>query len=169
MWAALLGFGALVALLISWQIKPARFWIALIMAGYFIPRYWDLAGFGQIYMFNLLMDATICLVINRYAAKPYELKLYTLFRVSAATSLVAVTGHVILQMAGAPQIFKDYYFEGYGIALEAINWTALAIITREGWPEFYGHLAANISGRPYRETARQTVHSARTPNSWQHK
>lgn len=169
MWAALLGLGALVALLISWQIKRARLWVALIMAGYFIPRYWDLAGLGQIYMFNLLVDAIICIIIDRYAKEAWETRLFKLFRISAIASLLFFVGHVALTYYSAPLTFMGYYFEAYGIVLEGINWAALAFITWEGWPEFHGRLASHLSWRPHRPTARQTARAPRTSHSWQHK
>lgn len=169
MWAALLGFGALVALFISWPIKRARFWVALIMVGYFVPRYWDLAGIGQIYMFNLLVDSFICLIIERYAKTAWEVRIYNVYRISALTSLLFLTGQVMLTYFSTPSTFMGYYFEGYGTILEIWNWTALAIITREGWPELYGRLASYSHGRPHRQVSRQALRTPRTSHSWQRK
>jgi len=167
MWAALLGFGVVVALFTSLPLKRARYWVLLIAAGYFIPRYWDIAGFGKIYMLNLIMDATICLIIDRYAQKAWEVRLFNVFRGSAATSVLFCAGHILLSYFSTPSTFMGYYFEAYGMLLEAFNWTALAIITLEGWPETHGRLTAAFRGRPHRQTARATLRAPRASNSWQ--
>lgn len=167
MWAALLAIGALVALLISWPIKSARLWIAIIMAGFFLPRYWDLAGIGQIYILNLLVDCCICLVIERYATKAWELKLFKIYKLSAATSLLFFAGHIGMTYISVPSTFGGYLYEGYGILLEAFNWTALALIAREGWPEFNGRLHTFISRRPDRQAVREALRAPRQSPSWQ--
>lgn len=169
MWAALLGFGAIVALLISWPIKRARFWVALIMAGYFIPRYWDIAGLGHIYMLNLLVDAFICLVIDRYAREKWEVLMFKVYKLSAATSALFFAGYIATSYFSAPSTFGGIYFEVYGILLEGFNWTALAIITHTGWVEWNGRLTSALHRRSYNQTARQAIRAPRASSSWQHK
>lgn len=170
LWSALLGLGALITMVISWPVKRASYWVALIAAGYFAPTlFWFSVGGWHLFILNIVIDACICLVIDRYATKAWEVRLYNLFRVSAATSALFFAGHIMITHTGTLSTLGGIYFEVYAILLEVINWTALAIITREGWPEFYGRLTPPLHRRPDHQTARAAVRAPRTSHSWQHK
>lgn len=169
-WSALLGFGMIAALVISWPVKRASYWVALIAVAYFLPTmFWFTTGHWSLFIMNIIVDSMICLAIDRYAKDQWEVKIFNIFRISAATSCFFFGVHIIATYFSAPSTFMGYYFEAYGILLEAINWTALALITREGWPEFYGRLSSFLSWRPDRQAVKQVIRAPRSTSSWQHR
>lgn len=169
-WSALLGIGMLVALIISWPVKRASYWVALIAFGYFSPTlWWFTLGGAHLFIFNILVDASICLIIDRYARERWEVLLFRLYKLSAATSALFFAGHIGMTYFGSPSTFGGIYFEVYAILLEAFNWAALAIIARTGWTEWYGRLSSSLHRRPDHQTVRAAVRAPRTSHSWQHK
>jgi hypothetical protein len=169
-WSALLGLGALITMVISWPVKRAAYWAALIAAGYFAPTLWWFSDGGfYLFILNIIVDATIFLVIDRYAAEAWEVKLCKIYKASAGTSAVFFGAYIIMRYFGFLSTFESEFFTVYAILLEGFNWAALAIITRTGWTEWYGRLTSLFHGRPDRQTARATLRAPRTSHSWQHK
>lgn len=171
-WSVLLGFGALIALSISWPVKRASYWVALVSAGYSIPTLWWYLSGIHLYMLNIVVDATICIVIDRYAKERWELLLFKLYKVSVASSVgffaIDLTLQAMAYISGSPSTDRGTLYPIYAMLLEGYNWVALAIIARTGLAEWHGRIAP-IFRRPDIAAARQTLRAPRAKNSWQHR
>lgn len=170
LWSALLGIGALITMVISWPVKRASYWVALIAVGYFAPTIWWFSlGGSHLFIFNILVDASICLIIDRYARERWEVMLFRVYKLSAATSALFFGIYIGAKYALGPSTLGGIFFEVYAILLEAFNWTALAIIARTGWIEWNGRLSLAFHRRPHHQAARAAIRSPRSSHSWQHK
>jgi hypothetical protein len=167
-WTVLLGIGALLTLFLAWPVGRARYWVALISAGYFIPTLWWVSlGGAHLFILNILVDASICLVIDRYAKEKWEVSLFRVYKLSAATSACFFGLYIVVKLANGPSTIGGIFFETYAILLEAFSWTALAIIARTGWIEWNGRLSSVFHRRPHSQTARAAIRAPRTSHSWQ--
>lgn len=139
-WA--LVYGAVIVAFLSWRIPRAWLWIGLGAANFAVTAIYEKYGFPMPPFLTAMCDATMCLIIYRFAEQRWEIWLFRLFQGSV--------------LAGICYFFMAYVMGNtaghltYVVVLEIINW--LALITIGGtavleWGGSHGSLAHALLGR----------------------
>lgn len=182
-YTVLIWLAGAVALALSWKVPQARLFVALIVAGFTLPKFLHVGGLSPLHLFmtNILIDSVIILLIDRFRREEWPRRLCLVYLVSIHVSLAAMTVYCVLRFAegtGAfllassppPSTLMGYLLEAYVIVMEGLTYCALAIIGRIGWPEVVNGWRDLHSDRMADRTpARSALRAPRSSPSWQHR
>jgi hypothetical protein len=155
--------GALIVVVLCWQLEHAWLWISAGAASFVASTAWARHGMPAPHLFTAACDAAVCLMIYQLAKKKWELYLFRIFQASVLVSLSVLASH-FWGVAGTKYV--------YVTMLELLNWLALALILCTGIMQKVGEQNGSVIGgaHPVRNgwsrqalLTRRAAHRAQVP------
>lgn len=139
---AILAVAALFVALMARSAPRAVLWIGAGAFAFIASTWWARAGFPYSPAFAVMMDAGVCFLIYLLGQHQWEMGLYRLFLGSIPTNITYLATNWWV-----PTLDAHY---AYVVALETINWLALALIGGAallGWVTDHGTSPDSLVGR----------------------